>query len=107
MRISDWSSDVCSSDLLVWPLIVGRVIACIGKRAPPVYNPCNQSLEVNRCVVERHERVAVQGKAQGYCGLCVVLSCSNQLPYSRIGMCLSNNITYKRESGTSGKATSG
>src|SRR3546814_18691351 len=27
MRISDWSSDVCSSDLLIWPYAVATAVA--------------------------------------------------------------------------------
>src|SRR3546814_1201669 len=33
MRISDWSSDVCSSDLLLRPLVVAGLVA-LGRHAP-------------------------------------------------------------------------
>src|SRR3546814_9015015 len=31
MRISDWSSDVCSSDLQRWPIVSGTIIHRIGR----------------------------------------------------------------------------
>src|SRR3546814_18286213 len=57
MRISDWSSDVCSSDLSKRPLYGRRISGCVGRG-------------------EAHGEISAEPGCDGRCARCVVSICA-------------------------------